>query len=285
MYVDCTVGAAGHAQGILQQSAPDGRLLALDVDPQALDTARRRLRSFGERVVLIHASFSELASVAGEASFETVDGVLFDLGWSSLQLADPSRGLSFQKDGPLDMRLDPRLNRTAADLVNRLPMDALADLLRKYGEERRARAIARAIVRARPVRTTRQLADIVAATIGRRREGRIHPATRTFQALRIAVNDELSALEAALPQAVSLLRPGEGRLAVIAFHSLEDRIVKNFIRREERDCVCPPEQIVCVCNHQATLRRLTKKPIVPGADEIRRNRRSRSAKLRLAVRT
>jgi len=214
-----------------------------------------------------------------------VDGVLIDLGWSSLQLADPSRGLSFQQDGPLDMRLDPRLRRTAADLVNKLPVEALADLLRKYGEERRARAIARAIVRERPVRTTRQLADIVSATIGRRRGGRIHPATRTFQALRIAVNDELSALEDVLPQAVSLLRPGKGRLAVIAFHSLEDRIVKNFIRREERDCICPPEQIVCICNHRATLRRLVKKPIVPGADEIRRNRRSRSAKLRLAVRT
>ncbi len=282
-YVDCTVGAGGHAFGTLEKSAPDGRLLALDLDPQALDAARQHLVPFGERVTLIQASFANLGSVARAAGFVQVDGILLDLGWSSLQLADESRGFSFQTDGPLDMRYDPHLARPAADLVNKLPADDLANLLWKYGEERRSKAIARAIARNRPLRTTTELADIVARTVGRRR-GRIHPATKTFQALRIAVNNELDDLRAALPQAVQLLKPTGGRLAVISFHSLEDRIVKDFIRQEEKDCICPIEQPVCGCEHRATLRRLTKKPIVPTAAEVQRNRRSRSAKLRIAER-
>ncbi len=280
-YIDATVGAGGHAWGILEASDPDGRLLALDADPAALAVARERLAPFGERVTLMHANFDRLAQVAEEHGFEKVDGILLDLGLSSLQLADAQRGFSFQLEGPLDMRFDPRTRRTAADLVNRLSEEELADLLKRYGEERYARRIARAIVRHRPIRTTRELAELVARNVPHR--GRIHPATRTFMALRIAVNDELGALERALPQAVGLLRPG-GRLAVISFHSLEDRIVKEFFRRESRDCICPPELPACVCDHKAVLELVTRKPVTPSAEEVARNPRSRSARMRVAVR-
>ena len=204
-----------------------------------------------------------------------------DLGLSSRQLDDAERGFSFSQDGPLDMRMDRDRGQSAADLVNHLSEADLADLLWQYGEERKSRRIARAITAARPLATTGQLADLVARTVGRREK--IHPATRTFQALRIAVNDELDALRQALPQARDLLRPG-GRLAVIAFHSLEDRLVKQFYRQEARDCVCPPELPICACQHQATLRVLTSKPVRPTAGETARNPRSRSARLRIAER-
>jgi 16S rRNA (cytosine1402-N4)-methyltransferase len=204
-----------------------------------------------------------------------------DLGLSSRQLDDGDRGFSFGQEGPLDMRMDRSQGQSAADLVNTLSEAELADILWQYGEERHSRRIARAIVAARPMTTTGQLADLVARTVGRREQ--IHPATRTFQALRIAVNDELGALREALPQARDLLRPG-GRLVVIAFHSLEDRLVKQFFRQESRDCICPPELPVCVCQHEATLKVLTSKPVRPTADEIARNPRSRSARLRVAER-
>jgi 16S rRNA (cytosine1402-N4)-methyltransferase len=238
--------------------------------------------------VLVHSSFSRLAEIARAHRFAPVDGVVFDLGLSSLQLADPARGFAFTVDGPLDMRFDlTESGPPAAELVNRLPGAELADLLFRYGEERQARRIAEAIVAARPIRTTRALAVVIEQAVGRR--GRIHPATRTFQALRIAVND-LAALEAALPQAVEILVPG-GRLAVISFHSLEDRLVKRFLRRESRDCICPPETPVCVCDHRATLRLVAQprpgrhKPIRPTANEIASNPRARSARLRVAERT
>lgn len=279
-FIDATVGAGGHAAGLLAATAPDGRLLGLDRDPAALAVARQRLSVYGERASLVLGTFADLAAIAQAQGFVAVDGVLFDLGLSSLHLADPSRGFSFQAEGPLDMRFDPTQDLTAADLVNNLSMNDLAELLYQYGEERESRRIARAIVHARPLRTTRQLAEVVARAVGGRR-GRIHPATRTFQALRIAVNDELRQLEAALPQAVALLRPG-GRLAVITFHSLEDRIVKDFLRRESRDCICPPGLPVCVCGHRANLRLITRKPITPSAEEVQANPRSRSAKLRVA---
>jgi len=281
LYIDATVGSGGHAWGILEASSPDGRLLGLDADPQALAVARERLAPFGERVILVHASFDHLARVAAEHGFQDVHGIFLDLGLSSLQLADARRGFSFQLDGPLDMRFDPRTRRTAADLVNTLSEEELADILKRYGEERFARRIAHAIVQHRPMHTTRELAELVVATVPHR--GRIHPATRTFQALRIAVNDELGRLERALPQALELLRPG-GRLAVISFHSLEDRIVKTFFRREARDCICPPDLLECVCGHKATLKLITRKPVVPSAEEIARNPRSRSAKLRVVER-
>ncbi len=280
VYIDATVGGGGHAEAILEKSAPDGRLLGLDADPDALRRSQRRLHRFGRRVVLVHANFDRLQSVAERYGFVPADGVLMDLGVSSDQLADAARGFSFLRPGPLDMRMDPSLPHTAADLVNTLDEEDLARLIRAYGEEPYARRIARAIVRARPIYTTTELADLIARVVPRRPGQRLHPATRTFQALRIAVNDELGALERALPQALAVLRPG-GRLAVITFHSLEDRIVKHFFRREARDCICPPRQPVCTCGHKAQVRILTPKPVVPSPEEVERNPRSRSAKLRV----
>ncbi len=280
-YIDATLGAGGHAKGILTASQPGGRLLALDADPDAVSFARQVLEPFGKRVVLCTANFRQIGAVAAALGIEEVDGILLDLGLSSRQLAAGERGFSFEQEGPLDMRLHRDRGLLAADLVNTLSQADLADILWRYGEERAARRIARAIVAARPLTTTRQLADLVARTIGRREK--IHPATRTFQALRIVVNDELGALSEALPQARDLLRAG-GRLAVIAFHSLEDRMVKQFYRQESRDCICPPELPVCTCQHQATLQVLTRKPVRPMAIEISRNPRSRSARLRVAQR-
>jgi 16S rRNA (cytosine1402-N4)-methyltransferase len=280
-YVDATVGAAGHAAGILRASAPDGRLLGLDADPEAADFARQELAPFGERAVVHNANFAHLGQVAASFGFGQVDGVLMDLGFSSRQMADAQRGFSFSTDGPLDMRMDPRRGPSAADLVNGLAEAKLADLLWRYGEERHSRRIARAIVAARPLTSTGQLANLVARQIGRREK--IHPATRTFQALRIAVNDEIDILEQALPQARDLLRPG-GRLAVISFHSLEDRLVKQFYQQEARDCICPPKVPICTCQHRATLRTITRKPLRPDEEEVARNPRSRSARLRIAER-
>jgi len=281
-YIDGTVGGGGHAAGILAASSPRGRLLVLDRDPAALEAARDRLASFGGRVALVHSSFTRLEEVARAHDFIPADGVLLDLGLSSLQLADPERGFAFMRDGPLDMRFDPRsAEPTAAELVNELSAQDLARLLYRYGEERRARRIVDEIVAARPLYTTVELAAVIERTVGR--GGRIHPATRVFQALRIAVNDELGALEAALPQAVKVLAPG-GRLVVISFHSLEDRLVKRFMRQESRDCICPPELPVCACDHRARLRLMTRKPVRPAEDELAANPRSRSARLRVAER-
>ncbi len=282
LYVDGTVGAGGHAAGILAASDPDGALLGLDRDPAAIELAGQRLAAYGERVRLRHASFAELAEQVRAVGWERVDGVLLDLGVSSMQLESVERGFSFRGTGPLDMRLDPTQALTAAELVNELSEAELADLIHRYGEEPKARRVARAITAARPLSTTEELATVVAAAAGGRRR-RIHPATRTFQALRIAVNDELAALETGLQQALQVLAPG-GRLAVLAFHSLEDRIVKQFIRREAQDCICPPEQPVCSCDHTAQLRPVNRRPIRADDDEIRRNPRARSARLRVAER-
>jgi 16S rRNA (cytosine1402-N4)-methyltransferase len=280
-YVDATVGAGRHAAGILEGSAPDGLLLGLDADPEAVRFAQQALRSYGSRVILQVANFRTLDEHTTEAGFRQVDGIIMDLGLSSRQLADSARGFSFSQDGPLDMRLDPRKGKPASALVNGLAETELASLLWDYGEERHSRRIARAVVAARPLTSTGQLADVVARVVSRR--GKIHPATRTFQALRIAVNDELESLIMALPQALDVLRPG-GRLAVIAFHSLEDRLVKRFFQREARDCVCPPDIPICMCEHQAALRIITRRPIRPSGEEVARNPRSRSARLRIAER-
>ncbi len=280
LYVDGTLGAGGHAWGILQASAPNGRLLGLDVDPQALELARRRLSAFGQRATLVRASYTTLAEQLAAWGSQAVDGIVLDLGISSMQVDTAERGFSFQVDAPLDMRFDPDNPLTAAQLVNQLSEADLADLLFRYGEERRARQVAQAIVHARPLRTTRQLAEVVAKATQSGREG-MHPATRTFQALRIAVNRELDGLEAVLPQAVAALKPG-GRLAVISFHSLEDRIVKQHFRRESQDCICPPRQPVCTCGHHATLRELNRRPLQPQEAEVKENPRSRSARLRVA---
>ena len=282
--IDGTFGGGGHAAAMLQAIAPHGRLLGLDADPMAIAQGRRRFaREIEEgKVVLVHANFVHLREVAEAAGFTAVAGILLDLGLSSLQLAQAERGFSFQVAAPLDMRFDSSRGAPASELVNRLSENELADLLYRYGEEPCSRRIARAIVEARPIRDTLHLAEVVARAVGRRRS-RIHPATRTFQALRIAVNQELEALTAVLPQAISLLRPG-GRIAVIAFHSLEDRVVKRFFQQESRDCICPPEAPVCTCSHRATVRLITRHPQRPREEEIARNPRSRSARLRIAER-
>jgi 16S rRNA (cytosine1402-N4)-methyltransferase len=282
LYVDGTVGAGGHAWGILQLSSPDGQLIGLDLDPKALELAADRLTEYGNRVHLVQASYASLRKELLTQGWTHVDGILLDLGLSSMQLDTPERGFSFQVEAPLDMRFDPRGSTTAADLVNQLDETELANLLYRYGEERNGRQVARAIVKARPITTTVQLANVVSRATSGGKSG-IHPATRTFQALRIAVNGELETLEVVLPQTLEALKPG-GRLAIISFHSLEDRIVKQFMRRESRDCICPPRQPVCTCGHKATLRELFHKPVRPQEDEIRANPRSRSARLRAAER-
>jgi 16S rRNA (cytosine1402-N4)-methyltransferase len=276
-YLDATLGLGGHAQGILERSAPDGRLLGMDADPQALAIAQERLAPFGERVTLAQGRHVELAQVAAAHGLREFQGILMDLGVSSLQLDDARRGFSFREAGPLDMRMDPDGALTAEEIVNTWPEQELARIIYAYGEERYARRVARAIAAARPLHDTTELAAIVARAV--RTSGGIHPATRTFQALRIAVNGELESLEQALPQALGLLAPG-GVLAVIAFHSLEDRIVKQFLVRESRDCICPPRLPQCVCGHVAQLERITKKPIGPSEQEREANPRSRSARLR-----
>jgi 16S rRNA (cytosine1402-N4)-methyltransferase len=282
LYIDGTLGAGGHAWGILQGSRPDGLLLGLDVDPQAIELAHVKLAEFGKRAILVHASYSTLLEQVSRLGWRWVDGILLDLGLSSMQLDTQVRGFSFQVEAPLDMRFDPGGKVCASTLVNNLDEKELADLLFRYGEEQRSRQVARAMVRARPIYTTTQLAKVVARVTSGGKSG-IHPATRTFQALRIAVNGELDALEEVLPQTLEALASG-GRLAVISFHSLEDRMVKQFFRKESKDCLCPPRQPICTCGHKATLRELTSKPIRPQEDEIRNNPRSRSARLRIAER-
>lgn len=322
-YLDGTLGMGGHAWGILTASSPSGTLLALDQDPTAIELAKQRLRPFKGRWTIVRSNFVDMKRVvedqlssqkvretlskgdsftqnSGEKradqspadqpiSVGLYDGILLDLGFSSLQMDDQQRGFSFRANSPLDMRFDPFGTLTAADLVNTLDEKALADLIYQYGEERKSYRIARAIVRHRPFVSARQLGDLIAKVMPASRKKnnrhRIHPATRTFQALRIAVNKELEVLTEVLPDAVSLLKPG-GRLAVITFHSLEDRIVKNFFRTETTDCLCRPEILFCTCGHKATLdrRRTTRKPIVPSAAEVESNRSARSAKLRVGVR-
>jgi 16S rRNA (cytosine1402-N4)-methyltransferase len=286
-YVDATFGGGGHTRGILDASAPDGRVLALDADPDAVRRAGTFQLRYGDRLVVRHANFADLERVAPDAGFSSVHGVLFDLGLSSFQLDEPDRGFSFREDARLDMRFDDAgMGLTAADIVNSWPEDELVRVLFEFGEERHARRIARRIVARREsasIETTGDLAAIVEQAVGGRRGARISPATRTFQALRIAVNDELSALRSGLNGALNLLAAG-GRLVVISFHSLEDRIVKQFIQFHARDCICPPDVPVCQCDHRASLRRVTRKPLTPGETEIARNPRSRSAKLRAAER-
>jgi len=280
-YIDATLGGAGHATGILEASSPDGTLLGLDADPEAIAYARQALAHFGSRATLQVANFRHLAEVSTRSGFGQVDGILMDLGLSSRQLAHASRGFSFNLEGPLDMRFDASQGRPASDLVNRLSQAELADLLWRYGEERHSRQIARAIVASRPYSTTRELADLVAKTVGHRE--RIHPATRVFQALRIAVNDELVALAEALPQAGQLLRRG-GRLVVLSFHSLEDRLVKRFLQREASNCICPPNMPLCTCGHSASMRLPVRSAIRPSEAEAQENPRSRSARLRVGER-
>lgn len=279
-YIDGTVGAGGHAAGILQASSPTGLLLGLDVDPHALKLAARRLEAYGDRVTLLQASYITLEEQLEIQDWPAVDGILLDLGISSMQVDTAERGFSFLKEAPLDMRFDPNAPLNAAQVVNELPEKELADLIYRYGEERKSRQIARAIVHNRPIETTTQLAGVIASVVRPEKSG-LHPATRTFQALRIIVNQELENLQVVLPQAVEALAAG-GRLGVISFHSLEDRIVKQFFRRESTDCICPPRQPVCTCGHKATIQEITRRPIMATEEEIQLNPRARSARLRVA---
>lgn len=272
-YVDATLGAGGHAEGILHASAPDGELLGLDVDPAALAIATERLAQFGARVTVVRGSYVRLSEELARLGWAAVDGIVVDLGASSMQFDQAERGFSFRAEGPLDMRFDPENPVSASELVNELPESELADLIYRYGEERQSRRVARAIARARPLKTTTELAQVVrrAMYTGSRRKGRgerIHPATRTFQALRMAVNEELEALQSVLPQTVEALKPG-GRVAIIAFHSLEDRIVKQYFRQESSGT-------------EARLALITRRPIRASDEEVGKNPRARSARLRVA---
>ncbi len=253
--------------------------MGFDVDPKAIALARLTLAPFGERVHLYQASYTTLMEKLTSLGWESVDGILLDLGASSMQFDAPERGFSFQAEGPLDMRFDPSLLLTADQIVNSWTEQELADVLYRYGEEPASRRIARVIVQSRPVKGTLELAGLIEKAIGR--HGPHHPATRTFQALRIAVNDELGAIQKVLPLSIRALRGG-GRLAVITFHSLEDRLVKETFRLESRDCICPPRQPVCTCGHHASLKEVTRHPQRPSQAEIHQNSRARSAKLRVA---
>jgi 16S rRNA (cytosine1402-N4)-methyltransferase len=278
-YVDATVGAGGHSWGILEASSPNGRLLGLDLDPQALAIASQRLALFGDRATLVNASYTTLQVQMQRIGWKQVDGIVVDLGVSSMQIDTPERGFSFQSDGPLDMRFSPDQSIRAEDLVNGLPEEELARILWVYGEETQSRRFARSICKARPLSTTRELAEVILNAAGGKR-GRLHPATKTFQALRIAVNHELDSLEEFLPQAIEGLQSG-GKLAVISFHSLEDRLVKHYFRRESRDCICPPEQPICTCGHRAVIKEVNRHPLEASEAETSTNPRARSAKLRI----
>ena len=282
-YVDCTVDGGGHAEAILDAASPGGALVGIDADPEALALARHRLSRFGDAVALVEGNFRDVDAICRERGFTPVNGVLFDLGLSSHQLASATRGFSFRVEAPLDMRFGPGPGRAASYWVNEASESELADLIWRFGEDPRSRRIARAIVRSRPLATTTQLAKAVEQAVGRRPGSQSHPATKTFQALRIAVNQELTNLAEALPRAHGLLGFGS-RLVVISYHSLEDRIVKQYFARESRDCVCPPAQPVCTCGHTATLRPVTRGALTPSEAEVAVNPRSRSAKLRAAER-
>ena len=278
-YVDGTLGAGGHAAGILEACSPDGRLLGLDVDKTAIEIATQRISAYGSRTIIRHGSYANLARHLEAIGWECISGMVLDLGVSSMQLDNAARGFSFLKEAPLDMRFDNTKEMTAAQLIDRISQKELADILWNYGEEPRAKQIAAAIIKNRPIQTTTELAALVLNSYKGKR-GKSHPATRTFQALRIAVNGELDGLAQGLEQAVAALCIS-GRLAVISFHSLEDRIVKHYFQRESRDCICPPEQVICTCGHKASVKVITKRAIPPSKEEIAQNPRARSAKLRV----
>jgi 16S rRNA (cytosine1402-N4)-methyltransferase len=281
-YIDGTLGEGGHSKEMLRAANPGGQVLGLDADPEAITVATKRLEEHGDAFLAVNTNFRDIRATALQYEFVPVHGVLFDLGVSSLQLDRESRGFSFRRADPLDMRFSFDQQITASNIVNEYAESELADIIFHLGEDRAARRIANAIVRHRPINTSLELAELI-EKVNPRRGKRTHPATRTFQAIRIAVNDELSALETALEQAVSLLGQG-GRLAVISYHSLEDRIVKNFIRKQASDCICPPGTPICRCDHLATLKMISRRPQIPTDSEIGANPRARSAKLRVAER-
>jgi 16S rRNA (cytosine1402-N4)-methyltransferase len=282
LFVDCTVGLGGHSEAVLKSSS-DTRVLGMDLDPAALDYSRQRLAPFGERFHAFQANFRAIADVLQEANERDPSGILVDLGVSSLQFDSPERGFSFRFDAPLDMRMDPTSGTTAADLLQQLPESEIARIIFEYGEERHSRRIARRIVERReqgePITTTTELADLVRLAAGGHKRNQIHPATRTFQALRIAVNQELEGLKEFVESAIDLLRP-DGRFVGISFHSLEDRILKRELKRLSGHCECPPRLPVCSCGARKVVEVLTRRPVVPGDSEVDENPRARSAKLR-----
>jgi 16S rRNA (cytosine1402-N4)-methyltransferase len=278
-YVDGTLGAGGHARGILEACSPDGLLLGLDVDPQALALARETLAPYEKRIRLVQASHITLSEQLSAAKWDSIDGIVLDLGASSMQFDNAERGFSFMQDGPLDMRFGPHALMSAEEIVNTFDERELADVIFRYGEDRDSRKIAKAIVMSRPLHTTRELVAVIEKASPRRGD-KLHPATQTFQALRIAVNDELAAVEKTLPQAVTALRSG-GRCAVISFHSLEDRIVKEYFREQSKDLINPPYERIYEVERKAIVQLINKKPILPSDEEIKENPRARSSKLRI----
>jgi 16S rRNA (cytosine1402-N4)-methyltransferase len=286
IFVDATIGSGGHAVALLETCPDIALLVGIDQDAQAVAIAKKNLAAFHKRAIVAHGNFTTLKTILGTLHIAHIDGIIFDLGVSSMQLSDPLRGFSFMAEGPLDMRMDQNSAVQAQDLVNTSTAAELEDILRTYGEERWARRIARAILKHRstqPISTTTELSRIISGAIpARYRPPSIHPATRTFQALRIAVNDELKNLNHALDEAVDMLNSG-GRMGVISFHSLEDRIVKQKFQQWQRGCTCPPRVPQCICGKEKKITILTRKPIVPSRDEVQVNPRSRSAKLRVAV--
>ena len=283
VYVDGTVGEGGHSYEILSSTVPSPRMLCLDLDEESLDVAKVRLRSMEDKVIIMKANYSDMGTISKSEGFMVVNGILLDLGLSSRQIENRRRGFSFMLEGALDMRFDKTDETlTARDVVNEYPEEALADVIRKYGEERKARRIAKAIRGNRPLNTTIELANVVARAAGGRNTGaKVHPATRTFQAIRIEVNDELQNVSKGIDEAVNIATSG-GRIAIISYHSIEDRIVKNAFRQRSADCICDPHAPVCVCNHAKDVKLVNKKVIKPSYLEIRNNHRSRSAKLRIA---
>ena len=281
-YVDGTLGGGGHSEAILE-AAEGTRLLGIDLDGDALDMARVRLSGYGDRVSLVQANFGDVREIVHDHLGGLVDGILLDLGLSSMQVDTGERGFSFRREGQLDMRFDSRQRTTAHEVVNRYSVESLSDLIARLGEEPRARRIAREIVANRPIRTTTHLAEVVRRATGGQTRRRIHPATRTFQAIRMAVNREMDNLTRGLEGAIDVLNAG-GRLAVISYHSLEDRLVKEKLRTESSDCVCPPGLPQCVCGHKASLRLVNRRVIRPSAGEVQANPRARSARMRVAER-
>lgn len=286
IYVDCTVGGGGHLARLAERLEAEATLVGIDKDRRALQETSARMVGAAPTVILVHGDFRYLKALLRGKGITRVHGILLDLGVSSFQLDEAERGFSYHLDAPLDMRMNSDQNRSAWNLVNELPEEELAGIIWRFGEERYSRLIAREIVKRRqvaPINTTLELVEVISKAIPSRSKRGKHPARRTFQALRIAVNDEMGALEEVLPQAVDVLGSG-GRMGVITFHSLEDRAVKNFIKLESSGCLCPKHLPVCVCHHQARLRPVTVKPVVPDVHEQTANRRARSAKLRVAER-
>ena len=285
LIVDGTLGDGGHAE-LLLKNTTSVRVLGIDRDMRAIERAEKRLAPFRDRITLVHGNFGDIKTILKKANVMNVDGLLLDLGVSSPQLDSPNRGFSFMRNGPLDMRMDSSQKITAADLLIELPDEKLVSVIKEYGEERFSKRIVRAIRQAQKqstIKTTLQLSNIISSVIHASRQTKIHPATRTFQALRIAVNAELEHIKKALRDSVDILQES-ARVIVISFHSLEDRIVKNFFKTEEKGCVCPPKIPVCSCGHKQRLKIITRKPIIPAVEEVRRNSRASSAKLRVAER-